>query len=136
MDFVNLFDSDEEVKEIEELKEKIYSTKIQIPQYTPSEVCPSLSDCHKLNKYYDLLREIESSNVTDVEKQFLKIAATRHIQFNYSKIADYYAHASKEMQELMEHNALVILDIKDAIAQGYVQLSKRMDSIIGDSLDD
>ena len=40
------------------------------------------------------------------------------------------------MQELMEHNALVILDIKDAIAQGYVQLSKRMDSIIGDSLDD
>ena len=36
MDCVNLFDSEEEVKELEELKEKIYSTKIQIPQYTPS----------------------------------------------------------------------------------------------------
>ena len=33
MDFVNLFDSEEEAKELEELKEKIYSTKIQIPQY-------------------------------------------------------------------------------------------------------
>ena len=54
MDFVNLFDSEEEAKELEELKEKIYSTKIQIPQYTPSEVCPSLSECHKLDKYYDL----------------------------------------------------------------------------------
>ena len=41
MDFVNLFDSEEEAKELEELKEKIYSTKIQIPQYTPSEVSPS-----------------------------------------------------------------------------------------------
>ena len=29
-----------------------------------------------------------------------------------------------------------VYSIKDAIAQGYVQLSKRMDSIIGDSLDD
>lgn len=133
MEYVNLFGSEEEEKELEELKKKIYSTKIQIPQYTPTEVCPSLSECYNLDKYYELLREIDNSNVTETEKQFLRIAATRHIQFTYSVAADYYAHASKEMQELMEHSALVIIDIKDAIAQGYVQLSKRMDSIIGDT---
>lgn len=133
MEYVNLFGSEEEEKELEELKKKIYSTKIQIPQYTPTEICPSLSECYNLDNYYELLREIDNSNVTETEKQFLRIAATRHIQFTYSKAADYYAHASKEMQKLMEHNALVIIDIKDAIAQGYVQLSKRMDSIIGDA---
>ena len=73
-------------------------------------------------------------NVNEEEKQFLKQAATRHIRFTYSKIADYYAHATPEMQNLMEHSALVILDIKDAIAQGYVQLSSRLDDIIGDQL--
>ena len=50
--------------------------------------------------------------------------------FNYSLIADYYAHASKEMQELMEQSALVILDIDDAIANGYVKLSSDIEKIM------
>ena len=60
----------------------------------------------------------------------MKLAASRHIVFNYSKIADYYAHASVEMQELMEQSALVLIDIDDAIANGYVQLSKDIDEIM------
>lgn len=54
--------------------------------------------------------------------------------FNYSKIADYYASASPEMQELMEDSALVIIDFDDAIAKGYVKLNKRMVEIIGSRL--
>ena len=37
--------------------------------------------------------------------------------------ADYYAHASKEMQELMEDSALVIIDFGKAIEKGYIRLS-------------
>ena len=61
------------------------------------------------------------------------MAASRHIVFNYAKIADYYAHADKEMQELMEQSALVILDIDDAIANGYVKLSKDIEKLISES---
>ena len=80
-----------------------------------------------------LLRNINNSTVSEEEKKFLKMAAARHIVFNYSKIADYYAHANKEMQELMEQSALVILDIDDAIANGYVNLSAKMKQLVDEA---
>jgi hypothetical protein len=41
---------------------------------------------------------------------------------NYEKIADYYAHSSKEMQHFMERSALVIIDFEKAIEYGYIKL--------------
>ena len=73
-----------------------------------------------------LLNKINASNVSDDEKKFLKFAAQRHNVFTYSKIADYYAHSSKEMQVLMEDSALVIIDFDKAIQHGYVKLSEEM----------
>jgi ParB-like chromosome segregation protein Spo0J len=37
---------------------------------------------------------------------------------------DFYAHSSKEIQELMEDSALVIIDFDKAIEKGYVKLTK------------
>ena len=71
--------------------------------------------------------------MSDEEKQFLRFAASRHLEFNYSLIADYYAHATPEMQELMEQSALVILDIDDAIANGYIKLSENIQQILKES---
>lgn len=112
------------------VEENIYTKTIQIPQYTPSKVAPPLTSLADYTKYSKLVRDIEKSNVTDEEKKFLKYAATRHIVFTYSRIADYYAHASAEMQDLMEKSALVILDVDDAIANGYVKLSKDIENIM------
>lgn len=103
--------------------DKKYSKKIQKPQYIPTNVKPNIMSLYNYDKYAKLIKSINESNVSDEEKKFLKVAAHRHIVFNYAKIADYYAHASKEMQELMEQSALVILDMNDAIANGYVTLS-------------
>ena len=52
----------------------------------------------------------------------LREAAARHIVFNYERMADYYAHASPEMQSLMEDSALVIIDFEKAIDDGFVRL--------------
>ena len=54
--------------------------------------------------------------------------------FNYELIAEYYAHATKEMQILMEKSALVIIDINDAIANGYVKLSENIEKIVRSNL--
>lgn len=54
------------------------------------------------------------------------------MKFNYSKIADYYSNASEEMQILMEKSALVIIDIDDAIANGYVKLTKVVEDLIAE----
>lgn len=107
-----------------------YSRAIRVPQYEPSNVKPKLESVYNLEKYSRLMAKIKKSGVSDEEKKFLQFAASRHIVFNYSKIADYYAHASAEMQELMEESALVILDMDDAIANGYVALSEKMKQLI------
>ncbi len=110
-----------------------YSRSIAIPQYVPCETIPHIDSLVNYEKYSKLLRDINNSNVSEEEKKFLRLAASRHIVFNYAKIADYYAHSNSEMQELMEESALVVLDINDAIAKGYVKLSKRMEELIDES---
>ena len=107
-----------------------YSRAIKTPQYVPSDVAPNISELLNTEKYAELVWNIEHSNVSDEVKKFLKLAASRHIVFNYSKIADYYAHADAETQRLMEQSALIILDIDDAIANGYIRLSERMKQLI------
>ena len=110
--------------------DKKYSRAIKVPQYEPKNEKPALESVYDLTKYSKLIAKINKSGVSEEEKKFLKFAASRHIVFTYSKIADYYAHASKEMQELMEESALVILDMDDAIANGYVALSEKMQQLI------
>lgn len=124
-----LFD-DENAKKNPMGNDTKYSRAIRVPQYEPSAVKPKLEECFMTDKYRELMGHINNSSVSDEEKAFLKFAASRHIVFNYSKIADYYAHANVEMQELMEESALVILDMDDAIANGYVALSEKMKQLI------
>ncbi len=107
-----------------------YSRAIKAPQYVPSKEKPHISSLTDMQKYTSLIAKINKSNVSEDEKKFLRFAASRHIAFNYALIADYYAHADKEMQTLMEQSALVILDIDDAIANGYVALSEKMKQLV------
>lgn len=103
-----------------------YTSKISIPQYLPKAECPSIHELVGTKKYDELMTEIETSSVSEEQKEFLRQAATRHLVFNYSKVADYYAHQPKEMQELMEKSALVLIDFDDAIANGYAKLDHRI----------
>ena len=110
-----------------------YSRAISIPQYEVKGDRPFIDELYSNEKVIKLLEHIKKSGVSENEKKFLTIAAYRHYVFNYSRIAEYYASASKEMQELMEESALVIIDIDDAIKNGYVKYSKRIQQIIEDS---
>ena len=110
-----------------------YSRAISIPQYEVKGDRPFIEELYSNEKVIKLLDHIKKSGVSEKEKKFLTIAAYRHYIFNYSRIAEYYASASKEMQELMEESALVIIDIDDAIKNGYVKYSKRIQQIIEDS---
>lgn len=103
-----------------------YTSKISIPQYLPKAECPNIHELIGTKKYDELMTEIETSSVSEEQKEFLRQAATRHLVFNYAKVADYYAHQPKEMQELMEKSALVLIDFDDAIANGYAKLDHRI----------
>ena len=110
-----------------------YTIKVDIPHYNPSEYCPSISEMMNTTKYEELINEINNSSLPDEEKRFLRLAATRHIVFNYSKVADYYAHSDKEMQTLLEHSAMVIVDINNAMANGFMRLDKVLQKLAQDA---
>ena len=106
-----------------EFEEK-YSQSITTPIYKPTGKKPKLKDLYDETKTNELIDKIKSSKLNTKEKNFLINAAHRHRVFDYSKIAEYYAHSDKEVQELMELSALVIIDYDKAIENGYVQLSE------------
>lgn len=107
-----------------------YSGSTNIPQYDVTGDVPDLSELVDEVKTNELLDEIENSGLSYDEKAFLKKAAQRHLVFNYKKVAEYYAAASEEMQELMEKSALVIIDYNDAIANGYTVLSQKIKNLM------
>lgn len=106
----------------EQEQEHKYSNKIEAPIYEPSHVKPHIVTLCDASKTRTLIREINDSILPEEEKEFLRRAAWRHTVFNYERIADYYAHASAEMQRLMERSALVIIDFDRAIEDGFVKL--------------
>ena len=104
--------------------EEVYTGKIKAPIYEVKNKKPLISEIFDEKKTNNLIEKIEKSSLGDEDKDFLKKASMRHLVFNYSKIADYYAHSDKEMQGLMEKSALVIVDYKKASENGFVQLSE------------
>ena len=112
LDFVDDKDSDD-----------VYTRKIETPIYEPKNKKPDISELFNDDKVMELVKEINESNISENEKMFLIKAACRHNIFDYSKIADYYAHSDKDVQNLMEKSALVIIDFDKAIANGYIKLT-------------
>lgn len=116
---VNLFGQSEQT-------DTTYSKNIKAPTYEPSNKKPHLLELVDTAKTKQLIKEIEESRAEPEEKAFLIEAARRHSVFNYEKIADYYAHASVDVQHLMERSALVIIDFEKAIQNGFVRLCEKI----------
>jgi hypothetical protein len=117
-----------------------YSGKIETPTYVPKlDAAPPLGSLLKRDKADALLEAIDLAHDAEVIPEdvaaFLRLAAHRHIVFDYHSIAEYYCHASPEVQRLMEASALVIIDFDDAIEHGYVALSHALAGIYSDTED-
>jgi hypothetical protein len=113
------------VEELEASEDK-YTQKIDTPVYEPKNEKPLIQGVYNSDKYKDLVTNIENSSVTEEIKTLLKVAASRHIVFNYENMADFYAHSDKIVQQLMEDSALVIIDFNKAIELGFVNLSEEI----------
>ena len=96
-----------------------YSNKMNIPQYEIVGEEPPLTELYNSSKADNLKQQVDESNLPSDIKEFLLIAANRHVQFDYRQIAEFYPHQSPEVQRLMEESALVIIDADDAIRNGY-----------------
>lgn len=116
--------------DLEEKEKEEKPLRIMVPQYVPTGEQPSLESLVDSATTEELISEIMAADIDKDTKDFLIKAAHRHDVFNYKNIAEYYVHASAEVQRLMERSALVIIDINDAIAFGYAELSKKVHDLI------
>lgn len=114
-----------------------YSKKIASPVYTPKkDTPPSLSEMVTLEKYEELVKEIKDRNLPKEIESFLISSASRHIVFNYENIAEFYCHQDKDIQDLMEKSALVIIDFNKAIENGFVRLTEEIQEIADQNRND
>lgn len=107
-----------------------YTSKIESPVYTPTlDKKPNTDELVDTEKASELVARIKASKADGKTKAFLMLAAQRHLVFDYAMIAEFYAHSDKETQRLMEESALVIVDFKKAIENGFVAMTIEINEI-------
>lgn len=112
-----------------------YTDKIKIPVYEPKGEKPAISELFCDERPEALIKRIEAAGLDEELSSFLIHGARRFTEFNYRKIADYYAHSPAEVQDIMESLALVIVDYDRAIEEGFIKLSKRLAELAGEEED-
>lgn len=117
-------------------QESPYSQNTRAPIYEIVGECPRFDEMLDKTKYNQLIEQINESEASDELKQFLRFAATRHLVFNYSKVAEMYPHLSEADQELFEHSALIIIDFEQAIELGFAAFESAMQQMAEEALDD
>jgi hypothetical protein len=104
-----------------------YTEKIKTPTYEPTQDDPpSLADCYDTERYEELMSLIDAAEINPDLLEFFQLAAQRHIVFDYENIAEYYAHADPDVQEVMEALTLIIVDYDQAIEQGFVDFANKV----------
>ena len=109
-----------------------YSQAVNVPQYEIVGDEPNISELVDKTKATTLKNEILKANLPKNLEEFLLTAAARHLVFNYSKIAEFYPHQTPEVQRLMEDSVLVIIDLNDAIANGYAVFANKITDLLND----
>ena len=106
------------------LGDNIYTGKVESICYEPVGIKPEVQDLFDDTKAQELIEEINKSEyLSDDEKCFLLYAAYRHIVIDYSKVAEYYANSTADIQKLIEDSALIIIDYNKAIENGFTEFT-------------
>jgi hypothetical protein len=113
-----------------------YTHKVDAPVYEPNGEKPPVAELIDNTRAEELRAAITKANLPAEVSAFLNAAADRHTVFNFEKIAEFYCHADKQTQELMEDSALVIIDFKKAMQLGYVKLKEEIAQALTGQSDD
>lgn len=92
----------------EELSKLQYNSCYYEPKEKPTL---KLEDCVNLDKFNAKLQALNEFDLTDSQKEVLKLFAYRFIKIDFESVANYYAfNASEEEQKAIERLRLVLVD--------------------------
>ena len=101
--------------------------EVSIPYYTPAEECPDSTELADLSEVDELNSIITKLKPEKGLEAILRARAAFFADFDFQKIADYYAHANKDTQELMKRLGLVIVMPKEAYELGMCDFRESFD---------
>lgn len=111
----------------EEYTHNLVQLKLSEFIYEPKGEMPAIEDCIETKDMDGVLKRLKGiKGLTKEERRVLEICAYRFCTIDFSKMAEYYAHASKPMQRAMEDNFLVIVDFEKARERGYVKMVTKL----------
>ena len=102
-----------------------YSRKIESPVYVPTgETIEGPSALYDESEVKDLEYHIKAADIPEDVRDMLLKSAQRFRKFDFSKVAEYYSQCEDPViRALMERTAMVIVDFKQAIENGFVVLT-------------
>lgn len=118
-------EEDEEENHGEELRDD-FSQRIGEVIYEPKETNHKISDLYEDtgSKFYAAINALKNEEL----KEMLRLRAAWFTDFNFAKIADYYAYqASPEEQRVIESLGLVLLDKDQLIDNGFADIKNEFD---------
>lgn len=101
--------------------------EVSIPYYTPAEECPDSTELADLSEVDELNSIITKLKPEKGLEAILRARAAFFADFDFQKIADYYAHADKKTQEVMKRLGLVIVMPKEAYELGMCDFRESFD---------
>ena len=100
---------------------------VSIPYYTPAEKCPDAEELVDLSEVERLKDIVDDLECEDGLKRLLWARASFFADFDFQKIADYYAHSDKKVQDVMKELGLVIVIPKEAYERGMCDFREGFD---------
>lgn len=101
--------------------------EVSIPYYTPAEECPDSSELADLSEVEELNDMITKLKPEKGLEAVLRARAAFFADFDFQKIADYYAKADEKTKELMKRLGLVIVIPKEAYELGMCDFRESFD---------
>lgn len=101
--------------------------EVSIPYYTPAEECPEaeeLADLSEVEELNDMITKLKPEKGLEA---VLRARAAFFADFDFQKIADYYAKADEKTKELMKRLGLVIVIPKEAYELGMCDFRESFD---------
>ena len=125
---LNNLENKKELNDLENKKDTTYTDKIVTPIYEIKGLKPNINQLYDTKKTIELIAYINKQDIDNELKAFLITCCYRFADFNFANIAEYYAHADKETQELFEKLLLVFVDYDRLIEKGYIELINTIES--------
>lgn len=100
---------------------------VSIPYYEPADEAPKPEELWNSEDYDRLVDEINRYKVEKPIADMMRARAAFFADFNFQKIADYYANADENVKELMKMLGLVIVIPREAYERGMCDFREGFD---------